>query len=67
MIDHDVVVFLPVETVKKMKEDGHKSFNIKMLDKMDYKIIKIPSIKKRVFLESDYSVLADINQEDTCK
>ena len=57
MIDHDVVVFLPVEEVKKMKEDGLKSFNIKMLKEKLYNIIEIPSEKKRVFLDSDYSVL----------
>ena len=57
MIDHDAVVFLPVEEVKKMKEDGLKSFNIKMLKEKLYNIIEIPSEKKRVFLDSDYSVL----------
>lgn len=66
MIDHDTVVFLPVETIKQMKADGHRSFNIKMLNDSKYNIIKIPSIKKRVFLESDYSVLQSmsINSEN---
>lgn len=57
MIDHDTVVFLPVEEIQKMKADGLKSFHIKMLNEKMYNIIKIPSEKKRVFLDSDYSVL----------
>lgn len=65
--EKDVVLWVGVKEMEKMQNDGKKSIGLKMLDKMDYKIIKIPSIKKRVFLESDYSVLADINQEDTCK
>lgn len=57
MIDHDKVVFLPIATVKKMKEDGCKSFNIKMLSENRYNIIDIPSVKKRIFMDSDYSCL----------
>lgn len=69
MIDHDTVVFLPVAEVKKMKEDGLKSFNIKMLAKntepLPYNIITIPSVKKRVFMDSDYSVLLDYKENLT--
>jgi hypothetical protein len=57
MIDLDKVVFLPVEEVKKMKDDNCKSFNIKMLEEKVYNIIEIPSVKKRVFMDSDYSVI----------
>lgn len=57
MIDHDKVVFLPIATVKKMKEDGCKSFNIKMLSENKYDIIDIPSTKKRVYMNSDYSII----------
>lgn len=60
MIDHDVVVFLPVEEVAKMKKDGHKSFNIKMLDEKMYNIIVFDSVKKRVFLDTDYSKLLEL-------
>lgn len=60
MRDHDVVVYLPVSTVKKMKEDGHKSFNVKMLDDAEYNIVKIPSEKLRVFMKSDYSVMMNL-------
>lgn len=60
MIDHDVVVYLPTSTVTEMKANGEKSFNIKMLKDKLYNIIEIPSEKKRVYLDSDYSVLADL-------
>ena len=54
-IDHDEVIWVPMETAKKMKEDGLKSINIRKLD--GYDVIRIPSKKKRVFLESDYSFI----------
>lgn len=57
MYDHDVVVFIPIEEITKMKQADLKSFNIKMLNTNDYNIIKIPSKKLRTFMESDYSIL----------
>ena len=50
--DHDKVIFFPIEAIKKMKEDGLKSINIKTYDQYDH--IDIPSKKKRVFMDSDY-------------
>ena len=47
-----------------MKEDGKKSFNIKMLKENTYRIIEIPSVKKRVFLDADYSVLKNLKEEE---
>jgi methyl coenzyme M reductase beta subunit len=60
LIDHDCVMYIPLSSIIKMKEDGKKSINIKMLDDGKYRIIKIPSEKKRVFLDSNYSVLANL-------
>ncbi len=54
-IDHDRVIWVPLHTCTKMMEDGLKSVNINKLDGYDY--IEIPSKKKRIFMESDYSVL----------
>ena len=62
MIDHDKVVYLPVSSVTKMMEDGKKSFNIKMLEDKSYNIIEIPSVKKRVFLDSDCSILVNLKE-----
>ena len=64
MIEHDTVVFLPVGEVKKMKEDGLKSFNIKMLKNSSYNIVVIPSVKKRTFMDSDYTVLKKLEEGD---
>lgn len=64
MIKHDTVVYLPTRTIQKMKADNKKSFNIKDLDNKDYRIIRIPSVKKRVFMDSDYSVLFNLGEGD---
>lgn len=50
--------------MKKMHEDGKKSINIKMLEDNVYNIIEIPSVKKRTFMESDYSVLLQLGEEN---
>ena len=54
---HDRIVYVPISSVTKMKEDGKKSINITTLDTDKYRFIEIPSVKKRVFMTSDYSVL----------
>lgn len=64
MIEHDIIVYIPISSIKKMKEDGKKSFNIKMLKENTYRIIEIPSVKKRVFLDADYSVLKNLKEEE---
>ncbi len=66
MIEHDVVVYLPTDTVTKMKADGLKSFNVKLLtnNPNNYKFIVVPSIKKRVYMDSDYSILLNLEDGD---
>jgi len=54
-VDHDKEVYVPIETIRKMKENGDKSVNIKKLN--DYKVVHVPSKKMRVFLDSDYSFM----------
>ena len=56
--DHDTVVYVPVQTVTKMMADGKKSVNIKDID--NYEIVRVPSIKKRTFMDSDYSCLFNL-------
>lgn len=56
-IDHDIIIYVPISTITKMKEDGLKSVNITTIEKDGYKFYEIPSVKKRVFLEGDYSIL----------
>lgn len=59
---HDKVIAVPIMTVVKMKEDNLKSINVKMLQDKSYNIIEIPSVKKRVFLDSDYSGLLNLKE-----
>ena len=63
-VKHDKVVYVPIGTFEKLKADGKKSVNIKMVGKDDYRIIEIPSVKKRVFMDSDYSVLMQLEEGD---
>ena len=58
--DHQSVLYVPLLTIAKMKSDGKKSVNINKIDEEGYEYIKIPSVQKRVFLDSDYSVLLDL-------
>lgn len=58
LIDKDVVYYIPISTIKQMKKDGKKSVGISAFG--TYNIIEIPSIKKRVFMDSDYSVLLNL-------
>ena len=59
--DRDKVVFCPISSVIKMKMDDKKSINIKYLETKEYDLIEIPSSKKRVFMESNYTLLGDYN------
>lgn len=56
-VDHSRVIYVPIGTIKRMREEGLKSVNIRTIDDTDYEFINIPSVKKRVFMDSDYRVL----------
>ena len=60
--EKDKVFYIPIKTIKKLKEDGEKSIGLRHLDK--YRIIEIPSIKKRIFMDSDYSILTTLEDGD---
>lgn len=62
MIDHDKVVYLPVKTVTQMKKDNKKSFNILDLNNSEYRILDLISTKKRIFLDTDYSLLTTLQE-----
>ena len=55
--DKDRVDYIPISTITKLKEDGIKSINPEKLIAAGYNIINIPSVKKRVYMDSDYSIL----------
>ena len=63
LIDKDKVFYIPVKTIQKMKVDGKKSVGLKSISD-GYRIIEIPSIKKKVFLDSDYSILLTLEDGD---
>ena len=62
MIDHDQVLYVPVSTITEMKNKNKKSFNIKDLHNTEYNIKIIPSKKRRVFMDSDYSILNNLKE-----
>ena len=61
--DHDKVIYIPVKTIQQMKKDNKKSVNIKK-DLNLYRIFEIPSVKKRVFLECNYTLLSTLEDGD---
>lgn len=63
-IKYDRVVYVPINTITKMKNDGLKSVNITNIDDTDYRFFNVPSKKLRVFMDSDYKFLADTAEGD---
>lgn len=60
LYEKDIVLYIPVKTIKVLKDSGEKSVGIRHLK--DYDIIEIPSKKLRVFMESDYNVLLSLKE-----
>lgn len=61
LYEKDIVMYVPISTITKMKSDGKKSVGIKALND-GYNIKVIPSVKKRIFMDSDYSCLLDLEE-----
>lgn len=57
MYDHDKVIWIPIQTFMELKNEGKKSFNIKLLESNDYEFLVLPSKKLRTFMDTDYSEL----------
>ena len=62
LYDKDKVFYIPTATITQLKEDGEKSVGLRHIGK--YRMIEIPSVKKRVFMDSDYSVLMELKDYD---
>lgn len=60
--EKDTVVWVSIQEMEKMYTAGEKSIGLRMLDDPAYKIVVIPSEKKRVFMESNYAVLVEENK-----
>lgn len=57
-VDHDKVLWIPVQTMEKIEKEGLKSYNIrKMYGDTNYPILDISSYKMRTYMKSDYSGL----------
>ena len=61
LYEKDLVLYIPISTITQMKKDGKKSVGIKAIQE-GYNIKIVPSIKKRVFMESDFSVLMSLKE-----
>lgn len=57
--EKDKVLGVPIHEAEKMVKNGEKSIGLRMLDKKSYNIIDIPSVKKRVFMDTDYKYLVE--------
>lgn len=63
--EKDIVIWVGIHDMEKMVNDGEKSIGIRMLDNKSYNIMVLPSEKQRVFMETDYTYLADnVNKEE---
>jgi len=60
--EKDLVMWVSINDMEKMVLNGEKSIGIRMLKNKLYNIIVLPSVKKRVYLEVDYTPL--IPKED---
>ena len=58
--EKDKVMWISIQEMEKMVQDGKKSIGLKMLKEKSYNIIEIPSVKKRVYLDSDYTILTSL-------
>lgn len=60
--DHDKILYIPISTVTKMLQFSKKSINIKDLNDEEYAVYDIPVVKKKVFLNADYSILKNLKE-----
>lgn len=63
LYEKDVLYYIPVSTITRMKEEGKKSVGLKAVEE-GYNIYLVPGKKKRVFIESDYSFLKDLKDTE---
>jgi hypothetical protein len=62
--EKDIIIWVSIEEMEKMVNDGEKSIGLRMIDekkpyKKQYNIIKIPAVKLRTFMEADLNYLVD--------
>ena len=61
--EKDTIIWVSIEEMEKMMLDGEKSIGLRMLKenyKKKYRIINIPAIKLRTFMEADLKYLVEV-------
>ena len=63
--EKDIVIWVSIEEMEKMVNDGEKSIGLRMIDdkkpyKKSYNIVTLPSKKLRTFMETDYNYLVEV-------
>lgn len=61
-IDHQTVLYVPINTFTQLKKDDKKSVNIKMINEDTYNIKIVPSVTKRTFPVCDYNILTTLKR-----
>ena len=62
LYEKDKVFYIPTRTITQLKQDGEKSIGLRHLG--EYDIFEIPSVKKRVFMDTDYTYLQTLSEGD---
>ena len=62
-VELDLIIWVNIGEIEKMKLDGKKSVSPKSLELCDYKLYKVPAKKKRTFFKCDFSFLMSITKE----
>jgi hypothetical protein len=60
--EKDIVIWVSIEEMEKMVNDGEKSIGLRMLKddyKKKYHIINVPATKLRIFMEADLNFLVN--------
>lgn len=61
--EKDIIIWVSIEEMEKMVNDGEKSIGLRMLkDKYPkkYRIIEVPAVKLRTFMEADINYLVEV-------
>ena len=67
--EKDVIIWVSIEEMEKMVNDGEKSIGLRMIDKKkpykkQYVIYEVPATKLRTFMEADLNYLVNKLTED---
>ena len=60
LYEKDKVFYIPTKTLIKLKDEGEKTVGLRHINK--YEIFELPSIKKRVFMDTNYSLLTKLKE-----